>query len=46
MVDVVIVDDHELVRAGFRMILEGEAGFHVVGEAGDAESGLRQIREL
>lgn len=28
------------------MILEGEEGFHVVGEAGDAESGLRQIREL
>lgn len=46
MVDVVVVDDHELVRAGFRMILEGQDGFRVVGEAGDAESGLRMIKKL
>lgn len=46
MVDLVIVDDHELVRAGFRMILQGEDGFEVVGEAGDAESGLRMIKQL
>ncbi|MGA7296657.1 MAG: response regulator [Rhodanobacteraceae bacterium] len=46
MVDLVIVDDHELVRAGFRMILEGEDDFRVVGEAGDAESGLRMIKQL
>ncbi len=46
MVSLVIVDDHELVRAGFRMILEGEDGFQVMGEAGDAESGLRMIKQL
>lgn len=46
MVDLVIVDDHELVRAGFRMILEGEHEFQVVGEAGDAESGLLMIKQL
>lgn len=45
MIDVVIVDDHELVRAGFRMILEGESDFRVTGEAGDAESGLRLIKQ-
>ncbi len=34
----VIVDDHELLRNGTRGILEGAAGFTVVGEAADAEA--------
>jgi DNA-binding NarL/FixJ family response regulator len=34
-VRVVVVDDQALVRAGFRMILEAEDGFDVVGEAAD-----------
>jgi DNA-binding NarL/FixJ family response regulator len=34
----VIVDDHELLRAGTRQILEDASGFTVVGEAADAES--------
>ena len=34
----VIVDDHELLRAGTRGILEDAPGFVVVGEAADAES--------
>lgn len=33
----VIVDDHELLRAGTRGILDGADGFTVVGEAADAE---------
>jgi len=33
----VIVDDHELLRAGTRGILEAATGFVVVGEAADAE---------
>lgn len=45
MIDVVLVDDHELVRAGFRMILEAQADMQVIGEAGDAEQGLQMIRE-
>ncbi len=32
---VLVVDDQALVRAGFRMILEAEPGFEVVGEAAD-----------
>ena len=36
----VIVDDHELLRAGTRQILEEATGFTVVGEAADAESAL------
>ena len=37
--DIVLVDDHKLVRDGVRMILERGTEFHVVGEAengGDA----------
>lgn len=32
---VLVVDDQALVRTGFRMILEAEPGFEVVGEAAD-----------
>jgi len=35
MIRVLIADDQELVRAGFRMILDVEEGIEVIGEAGD-----------
>lgn len=44
MISVVLVDDHELVRVGFRMILENECDIEVRGEAGTAEEGLELIR--
>ncbi len=44
MVSVVLVDDHELVRVGFRMILERECDIEIGGEAGTAEEGLELIR--
>lgn len=37
---VVLVDDHEVVRAGVRAILDGEEGLEVVGEAGTADEAL------
>ncbi|WP_447937151.1 response regulator [Thermomonas fusca] len=43
---VFIVDDHALVRAGFRLILGAEGDIEVVGEADSAESALPQIRKL
>ncbi|QNN46478.1 response regulator [Thermomonas brevis] len=43
---VFIVDDHALVRAGFRLILGGEADIDVIGEADSAEVALPQIRKL
>jgi DNA-binding NarL/FixJ family response regulator len=46
MIDVVLVDDHELVRTGFRMILQQQSDIRVCGEAGSAEEGLRLIRSL
>ncbi|HWG11033.1 MAG TPA: response regulator [Rhodanobacteraceae bacterium] len=44
MIRIVLVDDHELVRAGFRLILSGQSDIEVIGEAGSAEDGLRLIR--
>ena len=37
---VVLADDHNLVRAGVRKILEGHRGFEVVGEVGDGAAAL------
>ena len=34
-IKIVIVDDHPLVRAGLRAVLEGHAGIEVVAEASD-----------
>ena len=41
-----IIDDHELVRTGLRRVLECEADFEVVGEAGTADEGFRAVRDL
>lgn len=40
MTSVLLVDDQSLLRMGFRMILEAEDDFEVVGEAGDGETGV------
>jgi two-component system, NarL family, response regulator NreC len=42
-ISVVLADDHEVVRAGLRLVLEKEDGIHVVGEAGDASGALRLV---
>ncbi|NII09421.1 response regulator [Oleiagrimonas sp. C23AA] len=44
MISVVLIDDHELVRTGFKMILDQQPDMRVLGEAGTAEDGLRLIR--
>jgi DNA-binding NarL/FixJ family response regulator len=41
---VLLVDDQELVRAGFRMILESEPGLRVVGVAGDGKAAIAAAR--
>jgi DNA-binding NarL/FixJ family response regulator len=35
VISVLLVDDHSLIRKGFRLILDAEAGIEVAGEAGD-----------
>ena len=46
MINVVLVDDHELVRTGFRMVLQQQSDIHISGEASSAEEGLHLIRKL
>ena len=43
---VLIADDQELVRTGFRMILTGEPDITVVGEAGDGLAAVELARGL
>lgn len=43
---VVLADDQDLVRAGFRVILGTEPGIEVVGEAADGAEAVQQVREL
>lgn len=43
---VLLVDDQELVRAGFRIILGSEPGIEVVGEAADGREAIDRAREL
>jgi two-component system response regulator NreC len=41
---VLIVDDHAVVRSGLRLVLEREDDLEVVGEAGNADEGVRVAR--
>ena len=41
---IVLTDDHPVVRAGIRMLLESQPGWEVVAESGDAETAARQVR--
>ena len=44
-VRVVIADDQQLVRAGFRRILESETGIEVVAEAGDGFEAIAAVHQ-
>jgi DNA-binding NarL/FixJ family response regulator len=43
---VLVADDQRLVRAGFRVILDGEPDLRVVGEAGDGAEAIRLTHDL
>ncbi|MGZ3146084.1 response regulator [Lentzea chajnantorensis] len=43
---VVLADDQDLVRAGFRVILGTEPGIEVVGEAGDGAAAVELVARL
>jgi DNA-binding NarL/FixJ family response regulator len=45
-ISVLLVDDHSLVRRGFRKILEDEPDITVAGEAKDGEEAVRLASEL
>ena len=43
---ILIVDDQPMLRTGFRLILEEEADFEVVGEASDGQEAIERAAEL
>jgi two-component system, NarL family, invasion response regulator UvrY len=46
MIRVLLVDDHALVRTGFRLLLQAQAEIAVVGEADSGEAACRRYLEL
>jgi YesN/AraC family two-component response regulator len=45
-VRVLIIDDHAVVRAGLRLLLEREDGIEAVGEAGNAHDAVGLAERL
>lgn len=45
MVSILLVDDHPVVREGYRRLLERQPGYRVVGEAEDATRAYRIYRD-
>lgn len=45
-INILIVDDHSILRDGVRQLLTSQEDMHIVGEAGDGHSALKQARLL
>src|SRR5690606_29764686 len=43
---ILLVDDHAVLRAGLRSLLEAEVGLEVVGEAATGEDGIAMAERL
>ncbi len=43
---IVIADDHPIFRDGLRRLLEADARFQVIGQAGDGEEAVSQVAKL
>ncbi|HXY84150.1 MAG TPA: response regulator transcription factor [Gaiellaceae bacterium] len=46
MIRTIVVDDHAVVRAGLKLLLDGQDDIEVVGEAGNAKDAIFATREL
>lgn len=46
MINIVIVDDHPVVRAGLRALIDGQSDLSVVGEADGLDSAIATVVEL
>jgi ATP/maltotriose-dependent transcriptional regulator MalT/CheY-like chemotaxis protein len=44
--NILLVDDHPMLRKGLRLLIESEEGLSVVGEANDGQEAIDQVREL
>ncbi|MGD8954611.1 MAG: response regulator, partial [Desulfobacterales bacterium] len=45
MIRVLLADDHGIVRAGLRRIVEESGDMQVIAEAADGREALRQVKE-
>jgi len=45
-IDVVIADDHAMVRAGLRLVLEAAPGLRVTAEAADVDATIAAVRRV
>lgn len=46
MIRLMLIEDHEMVRAGFRMLLEAQPDMEIVGEASSGDEGLAMLSNL
>ena len=46
MIRLMLIEDHEMVRAGFRMLLEAQPDMEIVGEAASGEAGSSLVETL
>jgi DNA-binding NarL/FixJ family response regulator len=46
MIRLLLVDDQNIVRKGLKVLLEAQAGFQVVGEAGNGREAIAQVKSL
>ena len=46
MIKIALADDHTVVREGFRMVLETQPDFQVIGEARDGLEAIRVVEQL
>ena len=42
-IKIILADDHHIIRAGLKMLLEAQPDFTVIGEAGDGRSAVKTI---
>ncbi|NCW13498.1 MAG: response regulator, partial [Chitinophagia bacterium] len=45
-ITILLVDDHAVVRMGFKMLIEAEEGIKVIGEAESGEIAVKLFQEL
>ena len=46
MIDLLLVDDHQMVRAGLRALLAGQPAIRIVGEAGSVAEAVREAERV
>ena len=45
-IKILLVDDHEVVRAGLRMLFMAEGDLQIVGEASNADEAIKLAQEV